>query len=310
MKFSVCQKCWILVLCSLFTALSLQAQRNPFELTPRLKAQPQPEKAVEEPGENTAEEQQTAPLNPFDIVAAPVDPAPAASKALTSASPTRKKAVVAHPDGRFRLVMTFVILTLITIFVTLFRPYIDRVYRSVFNENLMSQYFRERETGRYLPYNLLFFLFFINAGFFVYLISRYYGVVVFANPYQSIGWMVGTIMGLFLLKQIMLEFLAVVFPIEKEARLYSFSVTLFSIFLGLLLIPINLLVAYAPDNMTFPMIILGFAAIVFVYGLRALRGVFIANKFLVGNFFHFLLYICTVEIGPVVLLTKFIKDMI
>lgn len=293
-----------------------QASANPFELTPRLETTSE-ERTPSTPANIPATTTDTATLstpthtNPFDIKA-PVKasantPKPVVNPSLSKAP--RAKAPLL-PDGRFKLVMTFIILTLLTVLVTLFRPYISRVYRSVTNENLLNQYFRERETGRYLPYNLLYFLFFINAGYFCYQLSRYYGAYVFSSPLYSFLFITGSILLLFTGKHLLLILLGYIFPIEKELSLYSFSITVFSIFLGLALIPVNLLIAYAPDYLTFVAIYLGFFVIGAFYAFRSLRGLFIANKYLLDNFFHFLLYICTVEIAPILLLVKVVKDLI
>ena len=42
------------------------------------------------------------------------------------------------------------------------------------------------------------------------------------------------------------------------------------------------------------------------YIFRSLRGLFVAGRFLAFHKFHFLLYICTVEIAPVLILIKLI----
>ncbi|MEN0002534.1 MAG: DUF4271 domain-containing protein [Bacteroidota bacterium] len=286
-----------------------QDRSNPFELSPRMAARPA-ESGVTAPASETPEV-----ANPFDIVTArAVEAAPKAT--ISSPAPTvdqiqlTKKDPETPQENRFRLTLTFIILAVVTILVTLFRPYINRVNRAVFNENLLSQYFRERETGRYLPYNLLYLLFFINLGFFIYLLLDYYGLTIQVNPYYSFSLITIAVAGLFVLKQLVLLMIGYIFPVAKEADLYSFSITIFSIFLGLVLIPTNLLVAYVPENLTFAMVVMGLGIIALVYALLYLRGLFIANKFSVLYFFHFLLYICTVEIAPLVLIGKFIKDVI
>jgi hypothetical protein len=48
--------------------------------------------------------------------------------------------------------------------------------------------------------------------------------------------------------------------------------------------------------------VLGLVSIFYIY--RSLRALNIGSKFLVSDQFHFLLYLCTVEVAPVVLLAK------
>jgi hypothetical protein len=77
-----------------------------------------------------------------------------------------------------------------------------------------------------------------------------------------------------------------------------------SLFLG----PVNLLIAYAPEGFT-PLLINGTLFILALfYVLRSLRGAFIANNYLLYYKFHFLLYLCTVEIAPALVLIKIISN--
>jgi len=100
-----------------------------------------------------------------------------------------------------------------------------------------------------------------------------------------------------------------IFPVEKEVRQYSFTIIIFSIILGLVLAPFNLFIAYGPAYLlpTLFWVTIGVMAAIYLY--RTIRGIFLANRFLAFHQFHFLLYICTVEIAPVVILVKVILSL-
>ena len=64
------------------------------------------------------------------------------------------------------------------------------------------------------------------------------------------------------------------------------------------------LFAYGPDSLKMPILYLIFAVIAGVYLFMFLRSLFSAGRFLSFHKFHFLLYICTVEIAPVLILVR------
>jgi hypothetical protein len=81
---------------------------------------------------------------------------------------------------------------------------------------------------------------------------------------------------------------------------------LFNILLGLVLLPINILVGFAPESISKMAVYLGLGAILAIYGFRYLRGLSLGSRYLILHKFHFLLYLCAVEILPFIFLLKII----
>jgi hypothetical protein len=52
------------------------------------------------------------------------------------------------------------------------------------------------------------------------------------------------------------------------------------------------------------------AAILLVYGYRLIRSLLIGFRFVGENLFHFLLYLCAIEIAPIMVIAKFITEKI
>ncbi|MEL7161735.1 MAG: DUF4271 domain-containing protein, partial [Bacteroidota bacterium] len=82
----------------------------------------------------------------------------------------------------------------------------------------------------------------------------------------------------------------------------------FSILAGIFLIPINLAVSYAPGEWGATFLYGAIFVLVAVYGLHLLRGSFIAGRYLTGRPVHFLLYICAIEIAPLLLIYRYLSD--
>ncbi len=282
----------ITIFCAFAQIVQAQNTENPFDLKTRLPPAP-PQDSVMKTG------------NPFDLVAPVKTPVfkikirPATEKPAVSPVLPSKKG-----DNKFRLVITLVSLLLLTIFAALFRPVFNFVIRGAFNAPALNAAFRDRQNGRLLPYLLLYFLFFLNVSILFYLLLEYYGAAVSLSPGMQILVFATFWAGLLALKHLVLTLLGFLFPIEKEIRFYSFIIMIFNLLLGLALTPVNLLIAFGPEKIIPYIIWLTLAFLGFVYLLRTIRGLFIANRFLFSSTFHFLLYICTVEITPVLVLYK------
>ncbi|MCG8329102.1 MAG: DUF4271 domain-containing protein [Chitinophagales bacterium] len=275
--------------------LNAQNQQNPFELIPRLDLPPE--------SEETSQIADTG--NPFDIIppresARPVRPD-------LELKPDPVKRVITQPNRRLLLITNTSLLILLTILVTLLRSQLGRTYRAFLNDNLLAQLQRERETVGGIPYYLFYIFAILSIGFFVFLIVQEFEYSFYTqNPWKGLGISIGLLAVLLLAKHTTLSLIGYIFPIQKEIALYSMTIIVFSIIIGIILIPINLLVSFAPEGLTRMITYIALAIIILIYLFRSLRGLFIANKFILFHKFHFLLYICTVEVVPIAIIARVI----
>ncbi len=301
------QKHILLILFSggLYLAGFSQSGQNPFELTPRL---PDPVEVIDTAELETRELTKPAG-NPFDIIQKPVAPKEEAKKALPLPEKTEKIQPTVgtekqRPGFLFPTILTILIIA--TILLTLFRSYITRVYKAVFSDTMLHQLYNDRlNVGLPTAFTPLYLFFFINVGLFIFLTLNHFELLPGGSPFQNLLIITGGTLALFLLKHLILIYLGSVFPIKQEISNYNFTIVVFSIFIGLGLVLLNLAIAYVPKEMTKWLIYTGFIFIGLTYLLRYLRGIFIADKYLQFHKFHFLLYICTVEIAPVLFLYRF-----
>jgi len=97
------------------------------------------------------------------------------------------------------------------------------------------------------------------------------------------------------------------FEIEPLIDAYLFQKTSFKNYSGMLLIPINALLLFSvtPSKPTIYFII-GFIIIINLIGfITSVRNY---QKLIISNFFYFILYLCTLEIGPYLILYKLIIE--
>ena len=68
----------------------------------------------------------------------------------------------------------------------------------------------------------------------------------------------------------------------------------------------SIFIAFAPSNLKLILIYLAFILIIGIYSFRVLRSLFLASKYISLHKFHFFMYLCTIEIAPVLILAKII----
>lgn len=308
----------IILFCSflfLLFAFSANAQegQNPFDLEHRLK-----EKKVQ-----ITEKESTTDENPFDLSTKEQsikssqtkdsttetrnnpfdknvisDEGPSAEENKNNSTPPQEK----EKESGFVFWAILLMMVFLALEITLFKSLLNTVYRAFTNDNILKLLHREQRDIISFPYLLLYLFFFVNFGIFSFLIFNYFGYV--PRSLNILLYCIGGVGLLFLLKHILLKIVEIIFPVEKEIKQYSFSLVIFSSMLGFALVPFNIIIAFASD--TFAQIAL-YGGLLTVLGITIfciLRGLFLASKYLSFHKFHFFMYLCTVEIAPVLVVVK------
>jgi preprotein translocase subunit SecE len=281
----------VLHLCCFFVLAVAQAQSaaNPFELLHRL---PKSESAS------------AASRNPFDVVPHRV---PGASKVASTNKTEDFKPFAILPVGNsLPNGLLFGILSAIFAFlafsVAANRNVIEKAWRGFLNESSLSA--AQREASGIVgstPYYLLYTNFVLSAGMFLFLVTKFFR----AEKYNNLSFLAICVIGsglFFLSKHVFLEIARVLYPVDAEARRYNFLIIIFNCVLGFFLLPFNFFIAFSSSTEYQGLLLfwmLGLISIFFLY--RALRALSIGMKFL-G--FHFLLYLCVVEIAPLAFVLK------
>lgn len=248
------------------------------------------------------------PGNPFELLVRPevnrID-APISSRSVLY---SRKKQI--NPTvqlAQIKMTATIVILLLLTFLVTLFRGLLTKAYAGFVNDNLLFQFYREQEARGITAIWLLFLLLPVNGGFTLFFSLHSFSISFFSSLWMQLGVCMAVVFGAFVLKFIVLRGISALFTLERDISRYVFLILVFGIVLGMFLAPINIVLAYGPSDMQKGLISTAGILTVIIYIFRALRGVLIGNKFFVSHKFHFLLYICAVEILPMLLFYKVLK---
>jgi|GEM_PF-2967750 len=251
--------------------------------------------------------------NPFNINSSPLDKMEddiqevAAVKPIPQQRETHLNKSAGAKLNQFKIIMVILLLIALALISTLLRHVIIKVFESFQSDNLLRGYFRS--TGRRigLPNLLLEVFFIVNAAFAIFLIMESYQLVGNSPVTTFLQILLATGVIVFG-KHLILYILQEVFPVQKQASEYNFTINVFFSILGLILLPCNLILAFAPVAMA--KLGLYFVVIVttLVLGYLAFRAFLIGSKFLGSNRFHFFMYLCTVEIAPTLIIIKVLKN--
>lgn len=173
------------------------------------------------------------------------------------------------------------------------------------NSNYLKIYFKDH---KFLDlFDIVLFLnFCINGTLIRILTYTHFAQKIDLNQLMFIK--TAAILGTGVLLKILLELgVGYVFDIQKLFHSYVFQQVSFLNFLGIVLIPLNsLLIFGAPNNQTLTVFILVISGVILCIGL--MKSIKLHQKLLINNFFYFILYLCTLEIGPYVLICKLISS--
>jgi len=272
----------LLFSCLLFSqgTSSFAQEQNPFELIYRIKEKEKVTGFSDNPFEKSTVVEK-------EIVEAPVE-----------------KPLLTEQSTHFFLLIG--LLLLLAVLLTFLRSFAVRSLGALGTDNLFNFLYREMSGRGIFPYMLLYIFFFINFSVFVYfsypLISNYLNIsykpdlyLLLLFPFLLLG-----------LKHLLLTFLGFIFPIRKEMDRYQFLMVVTGISMGLFISPINIFFPYLNDDWKRIIIFLALIMVSLVILYHYLRSLTIGIRFIVSHQFHFLLYICTVEIAPVLILVKLI----
>ncbi len=245
--------------------------------------------------------------NPFNVVP---HRAPGKSEAAAgNATETFNPFAVLPKGGGLPNGVLFTVLILmvglLTFSVAANRSAVGKAWRGFLNDNALN--LAQREASGIVgstPYYLLYINFLLNAGVFIFLVTRIFQDQVFNNLPFLLICMGGAVVA-FLFKHVMINGVSYLFSREQESRRYNFLIIIFNCILGLFLVPFNFLIAFSAKGdyqVLLAFWMLGLVTIFYAY--RALRSISIGSKILSSSPFHFFLYLCTVEIAPVLLLVK------
>ena len=207
----------------------------------------------------------------------------------------------------------FLLLGNLTFFTYLLRSYHEDFKKnltSFFNPRSSAQQHREQKNNFSLFSVLSYALFGLSMGSFIFLINNQLNAAPNSTNTWSLSFLVlsiGGLWGLYLLKHLQLKVISMIFPFNQQVDYYNFLIANTNKLIGILLVPILFLCAYLPEQIQLLMVYGSLISLGLVYAYRTVQGVLSAREIIIFHKFHFFVYLCTVEVAPILILLKFLS---
>lgn len=207
--------------------------------------------------------------------------------------------------GKEGLFYFLLILLLYYAFIRIFfNKYLQDLFTLFFRVTMRHQQIREQLLQSPLPSLLLNLLFLISCGFYIALVAIHYQFIPEADRWLVSLYSMGVLAAVYTGKFILLKVGGWIFNVQGATDTYTFIVFLVNKMLGILLLPVLLILAFAPEGLFSVVLSLSYVMIVvlfiyrFIISFRPLRNEIKINRF------QFFMYLCAFEIAPLLLIYK------
>ncbi len=193
---------------------------------------------------------------------------------------------------------------------TLFGKYLQNLFAVFFRISMKQKQLREQLVQMPLPSLLLNLLFIFTGGIYAAYLLKYYGIFINVNQWLLLLYCAGILALIYLVKLLVLKLTGWVFHMEEATDTYIFVVFLVNKLLGIFLMPVIVLIAFADPMMVSVVITLSYILIFAFFSYRYLISYTAVRKEIKVSPFHFFLYLCAFELIPLVLIYKVLLEFV
>ena len=185
-----------------------------------------------------------------------------------------------------------------------------QLFSSIFKKGSFQKLLNEENVMIRRTVFLLVLLFLIVTPIFSFQVYTFYkghpNYIPLIPPYVQILLILSAAFGL---KLFGIRFLGFIFSCSSVAMSYISSIIISFIIAGLLLIPIALFIKISVPTFTLYLVYSGIALLSVTYAISLLAGIISAWREEKLSKFHLILYFCTLEILPLFIILKTVKDL-
>lgn len=245
--------------------------------------------------------------NPFEITGPVTREEKPEYEVLPEVPKVTERLVEDDGMGSLQFWVLLITVLLLTVFINLNRSLPGQFYKAIFNENYLKYLQRSYTSDARLLYGFFYFFFVLNGGIFVFLVLRHFtGMTGLTNLFLC--WL-GVLL-IYLFRHQFISYIKYVYPLEKTFGVLNFSIMVYNAFLGMILLPVNIIMAFSPDWLMVALLYLGLAIVIGLYIIRELRAIMNSLPEISAHPVHFFLYLCACEIMPVLIVGKFLHQAV
>jgi hypothetical protein len=218
---------------------------------------------------------------------------------------------IKRPYPYWIIYIFLLLLGLITFVRVQYTKEFGEVFYVLRNNIITLQVYREApSSGLRIAYFLLNINFVVTLAAWLLFLFKKAGSFRLYEDWQILSCLAGFVILAMLLRYIFLVFTSWLFEAGKDISYFNYTELQIFRCAGLILFPVIMLLYFSPQPFSNIFLLLSFiiAGTFFLY--RYLRGFEIGRSYFMGNIFHFLVYICTLEIAPVLIGVKFVTNLL
>jgi len=180
------------------------------------------------------------------------------------------------------------------------------IIKSGYNYNYSVKLFKEANSGSKRVSSFLNLIFILNLSIFIYLYTGYLNVNLSLTDFKLIGTLIFLITIMYLVKYLVIKTVGYVFSSDIIASEYISNIWLYNKLLGISLFPIIITLPYINHAMKIPLAYFGVFVVFTFFIFRIIRSFQIVFKIKL-SIIYWILYLCTLEILPVFVLSKIVN---
>jgi uncharacterized protein DUF4271 len=186
---------------------------------------------------------------------------------------------------------------------TSFPKYVSSIFSLSFQATFRQTQTKEQMAQNFFPAFMLNVLFVLCGGLFITMFAEFnhWAKIVF---WQLFVYSTGILLIIYLIKYLVIRFTGWVFNAKDAAIEYGFVVFLINKLLGVVIIPLLFLIAYADVKIQSIAITIVVCLAILSLAIRYLVSLARIRKNLSITAFHFFIYLCAVEIMPLLVIYK------
>lgn len=216
--------------------------------------------------------------------------------------------LISKRNQEINFILPIALLILLSYFTLLkfqFQKQLSENLTALMNMNLGQQIHRDREFSLRIFSALLQINTFLVFGLYIYLLALYYQwELPFSSTLSNLSICLLAFPFMYLLRTLMYAVLKYFTNYDLAINFFRFNTNLIYQFLSIALIPIVILMTTLKSEPLIWVIGSSFILIIIAYLFRLYKGFSIGASFLKFRFFYFLLYICALEIAPLLIVYK------
>ena len=206
------------------------------------------------------------------------------------------------------MTLVFIVCLFIIAWIQTFYPKrLQQIFRAAAQQHFVNQMEREGNLLRERITLGLGFIYYLLTSMFIFqLCSEYKFLPTGINNFTFTSIIFATILLYQLLKSLLVYLSGIIFNTSESARNYQLNTLLFNHIIGIVLFPVVVLAFYWNSQVC---LTFGIVSVSFILLYRLFRGVVIGLSNKNYNLFYLFLYLCTLEILPLLLLFKVVSKI-